>query len=351
MKYLVLSLSCVAALAPLATAQITYVDADVATNTTLADGTAYAPPVGTVSGSGTDNEWLIRPFGNGGTMLTCADEGGSSEDAPMLRTRITGLLPGVPYNIYSYWWSDGSTWRGRSASSTTIPPVEIQGYNTFHFSGSSFLPMQPLANSAVVGFEQTTLDLSFDAGGFELDGHFGGSVMIAEGNRTMYEVVLGTFTADVNGEIDVYSDDLANQGNGNRTWYDGVGYEIAPLPYGAACGTAQIEFSGVPHRTTDFSVDLIGADVNSLAVILIGLTPLPPFDIGQLGFTPGCFLNLDFVLIEAAITDANGAASWAGNFGALPTTGITPVYFQWASFDASLNVSNMTFGIGAEFHY
>ena len=28
----------------------------------------------------------------------------------------------------------------------------------------------------------------------------------------------------------IYIDDLANTSNGNRTWYDGVGYQLIPTP-------------------------------------------------------------------------------------------------------------------------
>ena len=329
--------------------QINYVDADTNTNTTLADGTTYVPLAST---SGTDNEWALRPFGNGATVLTTHDVTGSTEDAPMLRTRISGLLPGLTYNIYSYWWSDTNSWRGRSVSSATIPAALIQGYNTVHFATSVFLPMQPLALGAPVGFEQVSLDLNYDVLGMETDGHFANPVMIAEGNRTMYETVLGQFVADANGEIDVYIDDLeGTQGTGNRTWYDGVGYELAPLPYGNACGIGEIAMTGVPHRTTDWVIDLNNGDVNALAIALVGVAPLPPFDLGTIGFTPGCFLNVDFLLLAATFTDATGKAGYAGNLATLPALTPVPLYFQWATFDPALALSSMTQGLEVYFHY
>ena len=293
MKHPLLSVAAALAAVGSACAQITYVDADTATNTTLADGTAYTPAATT---SGTDNEWALP--------------------------------------------------------STSMPAPPIQGYNTVHFATSAFLPMQPLAVGATVGFGQSSLGLGYDANGFETDGHFANSVLIQEGNRTMYETVLGQFTADLNGEIDVYVDDLEGpQSTSNRTWYDGVGYELAPLSFGGACGVGTVGLTGVPHRTTNWVVDLVGGDPNSLAVMIVGLSSIPPFDIGAIGFTPGCFLNVTLDLLDVQITDPAGSAGYAGSFAQLPTTGLTPVYFQWATFDAALQVTSTTQALEVNFHY
>lgn len=127
------------------TAQITYVDADTSTNTTYAESTPYTPAATT---SGTDDEWALRAFGNGLRVLTTHDVTGSTEDAPMLRTRITGLIPTFSYNVFSYHGSNGGAWRGRAVPAATQPTPPIQGYNTVHFAGSSFLPLQSLATGA-----------------------------------------------------------------------------------------------------------------------------------------------------------------------------------------------------------
>ncbi|MCA8966282.1 MAG: hypothetical protein KDC48_15480, partial [Planctomycetes bacterium] len=215
-------------------AQITYVDADVATNTTLADGTPYVPMTVT---SSIDNEWTQRPFANGGTILSSHDATGN-EDCPMLRTVISGLVPGVPHTIYTYWWGGANVnWRGRCAVDTAQPAPQLAGYNSVHFATSAFAPMQPLAFDAPLGANQTSLGLTRDALGFETTGHFTNQVMIQEGNRWLYEVALGTFMSNGAGEIWVYVDDLeGNQSSSNRTWYDGVGWEWAPLGLGNSCG-------------------------------------------------------------------------------------------------------------------
>ena len=77
-------------LATAASAQVVYVDADANTNTTNADGTPLVPVVGPIVN---DDQWQLRPFANGGTIISSNDSGTGSEDCPMLRTTITGLIP------------------------------------------------------------------------------------------------------------------------------------------------------------------------------------------------------------------------------------------------------------------
>ena len=89
--------------------KITYVDATPA-NTTLADGTPYAPQPSTQSG--TDHLWKTRPFANGGTVY---ESNVDPEDAPRLRTRACGLVPGANYELFAYFWGGpNASWRGRA---------------------------------------------------------------------------------------------------------------------------------------------------------------------------------------------------------------------------------------------
>jgi len=339
-----LSLVCVFALATAATAQfthqITYIDADCATNTTLANGSTYVPQSST---SSTDNEWALRAFANGGTILSSHD-GGGNEDAPMLRTVISGLIPTLPYYVYAYFWSDTANWRGRALVSATMPNPPLPGYNTNHFSTSVFAPMQPLALGSYVGYQQVSLDLAFDAAGFEISGHFAQPVLISEGNRFLFETWLGVYAADQNGEIQVYIDDLeGTQPSGNRTWYDGVGYEIAPLAGGPGCGTSlpALGYVGAPIMGTPFTSTVSGAPSSSLALCLIGFDnaswngiPLP-FDLGAFGF-PGCQLQTSDDITVIAFTDPAGAASYSVNIPALAAP--ISIYWQWGVLDAARNL-------------
>lgn len=201
-----------------AEADVVYLDADQS-NTLLTDGSGLTFSPGTEG----DDLWNSRAFGNGGTVITSNE---ASEDAPRLETTISGLTAGETYDVYAYFWGAGNTqlWRGRAGLIDTAG--DLQGYNTAHFNGSSFLPMTyvtspPLASSINPGPLSTA-----DGAGFENGGYFSGSVLTEEADRRLFEISLGTAVADASGNISVFIDDLANTSSGNRTWYDGVGSQL-----------------------------------------------------------------------------------------------------------------------------
>jgi hypothetical protein len=349
-RRLLLSLSASGLLATALSAQITYVDADCSTNTTLADGTAYVPMLNSTA---IDNVWNQRAFANGGSILSSHDVTGT-EDCPMLRTVISGLVPGLPHTIYTYWWGGANvSWRGRGLVDTAQPAPPLPGYVSLWFAASVFSPMTPLAFDAPLGLNQTALGLTRDSNGFENSGHFANQVLIQEGNRWLYEVPLGTFVPDGNGEIWVYIDDLeGNQSSGNRTWYDGVGYEWAPFQVGFGCGnpTPSIGYVGQPIMTRDFSVTLAGGPPNGLALLAIGFNatswngvPLP-LSLAQFGF-PGCTLNVADDINLFSLTDANGAAQASINLSGLSNLDL---YWQWAVLDPTSLVC--TPGLETHFH-
>lgn len=320
---------------------ITYVDADTATNTTRADGTPYTPVAST---SGSDNEWALRAFGNGATVLTSHDTTGN-EDCPMLRTTITGLIPTFAYHVYSYHWSDGQAWRGRGLVSSTQPNPPLPGFNTVHFGSSVFAPMQPLLLGTPVGALQTSLNLQFDAAGFEQEGHFTQAILVREGNRWLYELWLGVHHADLNGEIHVYVDDLEGQQTGAaRTWYDGVGYALAPIAGATGCGLAPaIGFRGAPIQTTSFTATMTGGPANALAICSIGLgntswNGLPlPFSLANAGF-PGCLLEVSADVVLFGLTDAAGGAAFSLT---IPPSSPLDLYWQLGGLDPA-NVLSLT---------
>jgi hypothetical protein len=179
---------------PPAPTQVTYVDADTSnqatTNTTFADGSAFMPQItgGTVPA---DNQWWERQFlANDAEIL--AVNGGS--DAPVLKTTITGLTPGTDYNVYAYYWWADTFGNGQWDLGAGFTQAGITHF--FYDDGSAIA-------------DQAT--------------HFSNPpILIQEGNRDMYEYLVGTTRADGAGTIDVYIDD--HPGNDDRTWYDGVGF-------------------------------------------------------------------------------------------------------------------------------
>jgi hypothetical protein len=178
-----------------AQAQITYVDADTSnqagtTNTTLADGSPFTPPIAT----GTvppDNQWHERTgFANDGDIL--AVSGGS--DAPVIKTTISGLTPGTDYDVFAYyWWAD-------------------------NFGNGEW--------DLGAGFTQAGITHLLYTDGDPITAAFAnGPILVVEGNRDMYQYYIGIATATGAGTIEVFIDD--NPGNDDRTWYDGVGTALS----------------------------------------------------------------------------------------------------------------------------
>ncbi|OYV06768.1 MAG: hypothetical protein CFE26_04510, partial [Verrucomicrobiales bacterium VVV1] len=191
-------------------ADLTYVDATTS-NTTLANGSAFNPPVDGTTGN--DNNWEQRTtFGSGGTVFESGGEQ-PSENAPELKTTLTGLTPGATYRIFAYLWDPTNTtedWNLRAG--VTANP----GANTLFSAADATTGLGSTA--AVLASSQTFSTAPTTV----LDG----------GNRAMLAASIGTLTADSTGRIAVYLDDRNAATSANfRAWYDGLAYEfVAPPP-------------------------------------------------------------------------------------------------------------------------
>jgi hypothetical protein len=182
-------------------ARIIYVDATAGEggNTTLATGEELIAPDPGTAGSGADGLWRGRVYGNGGTIF---ESGGSweadlnTEDCPRLMTTV--VVPEDDYEVFVYFWADASQWRIRAAlaDAEELP---------------LFLANDP--NGAAVLADVNDFDAPVP--------------MLTEGNRTLWQVSLGT--TGVTTTITVFIDDEANHITGNsRTWYDGIGIKALP---------------------------------------------------------------------------------------------------------------------------
>ncbi len=210
-KSLLLNLAFTAATVAHCAAAVTYVDAasGVGGNTTLADGSTFSPPLNGTTG--VDNNWEQRtPFGSGGNIYESGGE--QIENAPELRTRLSGLTPGQQYTIHINFWDPGSTnedWNIRAGFTSNA------GANTLYSAADATVDLGG-ATAAVLA---STLTYST------------APTIFTEGGRNLLAGLLGTATANGSGQIDIYFDDLPNGTTVNqRTWYDGVSYEAVPEP-------------------------------------------------------------------------------------------------------------------------
>jgi hypothetical protein len=198
-------------------AAVTYVDATSGAggNTTLADGSTFTPPLNGTTG--VDNNWEQRTtFGSGGNIYESGGE--QIEDAPELRTRLSGLTPGVQYTIYINFWDPGSTtedWNIRAGFTSNA------GANTLYSAADATVELGGATAAALAStLTYTTAPTIF-----------------TEGGRNLLAGLVGTATADGSGQIDIYFDDLPNGTTVNRrTWYDGISYEAVPEPGSSLLG-------------------------------------------------------------------------------------------------------------------
>lgn len=184
---------------------MTYVDATSGAggNTTLADGSTFTPPLNVTNGA--DQQWEQRtPFASGGTVYESGGE--AAENAPELRMKLTGLVPGGNYRIRVHFWDAGPAWRIR-AGFTAAPGVNPLFAN----------PAEAAAIGATAAVAASTL--SYDVA----------PTIFAEGDRTMFSGDMGTAVANGSGEISVFLDDLSPvSGSNDRAWFDGISHEAIP---------------------------------------------------------------------------------------------------------------------------
>jgi MYXO-CTERM domain-containing protein len=216
LKALVSTVS-VALLTSAATAQITYVDATSggAGNTTLTNGGTWDPLA--AQGPANDGLWDVRVFGNSGTIFQNAAFGGV-DNSHRLLTTVSGLTLGT-YDVFAYFWVDTSDWRIQ-ASLTDNPGGDLP---LFTRSTVGVLQYAPTGGSTTI----LSTDPSVNGG----VNPFTTAVMVAEGNRALFQANLGQVTGT---GFSVFVDDDPAMADGNqRTWYDGIGYSVIPEPTSA----------------------------------------------------------------------------------------------------------------------
>lgn len=168
-----------------------------------------------------DENWMKRFGGspgwsqhNGGDVIQGLVS--STPNLGEITTEVGGLADG-PYDVWVFFWtqivSDTQNWmidaglESGSLTAYSAPDDPVPGTN-------STIPVNA-----------DTLDFSNAP-----------SVVAAGGNQNMYGVNLGQVEVSGGSDINVYVDKLTGTGSGNRTIYDGVGYELIPEPSTALLG-------------------------------------------------------------------------------------------------------------------
>jgi hypothetical protein len=186
---------------------LVYLDANRATNT----GAAASIKAG-VNGQADDSLWSERTgLGIGSNIFQSGD--GDGENSPELTTTISGLLPLQQYRVYVHFW-DGSG---------TAPDWNVRGGFT---AGVTTLFANP-ADAADIGATGAVLASSLS--------YAANPTPFTEADRTQFAGLVGIASSTAAGTLDVFVDDLPSIiGVNNRTWYDGVSYELVPEPASAA---------------------------------------------------------------------------------------------------------------------
>jgi len=185
-----------------------YVDA-TADNTYMAAD--YSPLVTTTADTA-DSIWRARAFGmaptdttipatpttqipGGGTILESTGWNGGGEDCPRLVTMVTGLSAGESYDVWVCFWGDQSSspWRVRAG-----------------LTNAAELPMWVVGN----GIDGTGISGPTTPYKIGLDGS----------NRILWAALVGTVTGVE--YVELFVDDEPAAGGNDRTWYDGVAFDI-----------------------------------------------------------------------------------------------------------------------------
>ena len=227
---LLIGISALLVLGQAAGAAVVYTDATSGPsgNTTLANGATFTPPLNGTTGN--DNNWEQRTvFGSSGTVYEAGGEA-AGEDAPTLRTTISGLTAGSQYQVYAFFWD---------------PTSNVEDWNLrAGFSADNLtLYSNPDAttDAALVGAVGAPLASTLT--------YSTSPTVFLEGNRDLRAAGLGVATADVNGQIAIYADNLTGAPNVNfRTWYDGVGADLVVPEPASLASLAVLASMGIRRR-------------------------------------------------------------------------------------------------------
>jgi fibronectin-binding autotransporter adhesin len=263
-------------------------------NTTLPDGTEFTPPAGVFTGN---DAWATRAFGNGASLLQGAPATAPNTAAvPVIKTRITGLTPGGSYDVYPNFWDNNGT--------GAVWPM---------YAGQTQGGLVLYQSTTDVALAGATRGVTLNAFNFTNPT----TVLLTDGDRTMFGAPIGTMIADANGAIEVFIDDTGN-GPNQRTLYDGV-----TLADGTTTAFGQ-------SFTISGNLELNSGSTALLNIAKTGVSDLLNIT-GNLSVSPGFILNV-------ALDPSVAASSFvAGNSWNL---------FDFASASGTFNQANFVLPAG-----
>jgi hypothetical protein len=172
--------------------RINYTDAGT-NNTANADGNAFSPTGPSGSTGTADGKWHeYTGYGNGGSCFTAGD--GGTENAPALKTTISGLPDGT-YDVFAYFWSDpNADWGVRGGFTSDANMLNFNKQSSQHAEASQFF----------------------------------GTVEVVADEAILYRAYIGRKVVSGGASVDVYIDDYDSSfvNAPTRTTYDGLGVAL-----------------------------------------------------------------------------------------------------------------------------
>lgn len=145
---------------------------------------------------------------NGGAFV--AGNGGSNV-VPQLKTTVSGLIAGATYELYGFFWAGTQTPTGNN-----VWPIQFGMTGDGSALSVPMTVYRPTESAA-------TLIAPGDTSFYE-DG-----VGPTSGGQGLFYVKIGEAVADASGNLYVFVDNVPGAA-GNRTWYEGIGFNLVPIP-------------------------------------------------------------------------------------------------------------------------
>jgi autotransporter-associated beta strand protein len=252
-------------------------------NTTLANGAVFNPPLNGVTGA--DNDWEQRTvFGSHGNIFEAGGE--APENAPPLKTTISGLVPGKSYEVSVLFWDangDVEDWNIRAGMDAT--------QMTFFANGTTSDAAELGATGAVLA---STLSYS------------SAPTLFTEANRVLLSGMIGQAEASAGGQVQVFIDDMPSPiGANNRTWYDGIALREVIVPTELAIALV-VDGDYTQHVDASLHLDIYSPSILDRLDISGNFSAAGSLVVSLASGAPSPALGDSFNIIEAA--------SFSGNF-------------------------------------